>query len=94
MLQTLKHWFKQDTVLCIAWLLAIGTMFLVPPSMDYVGYIDFHTLGLLFALMAVMALGTVGNIENGFISVEVGAVTLAALAAGLALTLAWPERRG
>ena len=45
------------------------------------------------ALMAVMALGTVGNIENGFISVEVGAVTLAALAAGLALTLAWPERR-
>lgn len=46
------------------------------------------------ALMAVMALGTVGNIENGFISVEVGAVTLAALAAGLAVALAWPERRG
>lgn len=46
------------------------------------------------ALMAVMALGTVGNIENGFISVEVWAVTLAALVAGLALTLAWPERRG
>ena len=45
------------------------------------------------ALLAVMALGTVGNIENGFISVEVGAVTLAALMAGLALTLAWPERR-
>ena len=46
------------------------------------------------ALMAVMALGTVGNIENGFISVEVGAVTLATLAAGLAVALAWPERRG
>lgn len=46
------------------------------------------------ALMAVMALGTVGNIENGFISVEVGAVTLAALAAGLAVALVWPERRG
>lgn len=46
------------------------------------------------ALMAVMALGTVGNIENGFISVEVGAVTLAVLAAGLAVALAWPERRG
>ena len=46
------------------------------------------------ALMAVMALGTVGNIENGFISVEVGAVTLAALVAGLAVALAWPERRG
>ena len=46
------------------------------------------------ALLAVMALGTVGNIENGFISIEVGAVTLAALAAGLAVALAWPERRG
>lgn len=46
------------------------------------------------ALLAVMALGTVGNIECGFVSVQAGAVTLAALAAGLALTLAWPERRG
>lgn len=48
----------------------------------------------IFALLAVMALGTVGNIECGFVSVQAGAVTLAALAAGLALTLAWPERRG
>lgn len=45
------------------------------------------------ALLAVMALGTVGNIECGFVSVRAGAVTLAALMAGLALTLAWPERR-
>ena len=49
---------------------------------------------LIFALLAVMALGTVGDIENGFVSVRAGAVTLAALMAGLALTLAWPERRG
>ena len=49
---------------------------------------------LIFALLAVMALGTVGDIENGFVSVQAGALTLAALAAGLALTLAWPERRG
>ncbi len=41
-----------------------------------------------------MALGTVGNIECGFMSVRAGALTLAALVAGLALTLAWPERRG
>lgn len=46
------------------------------------------------ALLAVMALGTVGNIECGFVSVRAGAVTLAALAAGLAVALAWPERRG
>ena len=45
------------------------------------------------ALLAVMALGTVGDIENGFVSVRAGALTLAALVAGLALTLAWPERR-
>ena len=44
-------------------------------------------------LLAVMALGTVGNIECGFVSVRAGAVTLAALTVGLALTLAWPERR-
>lgn len=46
------------------------------------------------ALLAVMALGTVGNIECGFVSVQAGAVTLAVLAAGLAVALAWPERRG
>lgn len=46
------------------------------------------------ALLAVMALGTVGDIENGFVSVRAGAVTLAALMAGLAVALAWPERRG
>ena len=46
------------------------------------------------ALLAVMALGTVGNIECGFVSVRAGAVTLAALMAGLAVALAWPERRG
>ena len=46
------------------------------------------------ALLAVMALGTVGNIECGFVSVRAGAVTLAALTVGLAVALAWPERRG
>ena len=29
-------------------------MFLVPPDWGYMGYVDFHTLGLLFALMTVM----------------------------------------
>ena len=45
-------------------------------------------------LLGVLILGAVGNIECGFVSVRAGAVTLAALAAGLALTLAWPKRRG
>jgi len=49
------HLLKEDTVLCVAWILAFLTMFLVPPSRAYLDYIDFHTLALLFALMAVMA---------------------------------------
>lgn len=47
-----------------------------------------------FGLLGVLILGTVGNIECGFMGVRAGAVTLAALAAGLAVALAWPERRG
>lgn len=48
---------------------------------------------LFLGLLGVLILGTVGNIECGFVSVRAGAMTLAVLAAGLALTLAWPERR-
>lgn len=55
---------------------------------------NFRWIRVPRALLAVMALGTVGNIECGFVSVRAGAVTLAALTVGLALTLAWPERRG
>ena len=53
-------------------------------------WIRAHFLGLL----GVLILGAMGNIECGFVSVRAGAVILAALAAGLALTLAWPKRRG
>lgn len=48
---------------------------------------------LFLGLLGVLILGTVGNIECGFVSVQAGAVTLAALVAGLAVALAWPERR-
>ena len=50
-----KHFLQQETVLAVSWFLALGSMFLVPPSSAYLGYIDLHTLGLLFSLMAVMA---------------------------------------
>ena len=49
---------------------------------------------LIFALLAVLILGTVGDIENGYVGVRAGALTLAALTVGLAVALAWPERRG
>ena len=46
---------KKETVLFVAAILAVASMFVVPPSIDYIGYIDFRTLSLLFCLMAVMA---------------------------------------
>ena len=54
-MKQLIAFFKRETVLSIAWILAALSMLLVPPSRDYIHYIDFHTLGLLFSLMAVMA---------------------------------------
>lgn len=46
---------KQETVLCVAAVCAVLTMFLVPPDGTYPGYIDMRVLCLLFALMAVVA---------------------------------------
>lgn len=46
---------KKDAVLTAAWALAILSMAAVPPSISYIGYLDLHTLGLLFCLMATMA---------------------------------------
>lgn len=47
--------FKKETVLCVALILAALSMFIVPPDRDYLGYIDFRTLAILFCLMCVMA---------------------------------------
>lgn len=46
---------KMETVLSIAVLLAVISAFFVPPDLEYIGYIDFRTLAILFCLMAVMA---------------------------------------
>lgn len=48
------RFIKSEAVLCIAVLLAIISLFFVPPDEEYLGYIDYDTLALLFALMAVM----------------------------------------
>ena len=47
--------FKQETVLCAAFALAIVSMFFVHPDKEYIGYVDFRTLAILFCLMSVMA---------------------------------------
>lgn len=47
--------FKKETVLCVSLILAVASMFIVPPDKGYWGYIDFRTLAILFCLMSVMA---------------------------------------
>lgn len=46
--------FKKETVLCIAAVLAVVSMCINPPGAAYAGYIDWNTLAMLFSLMAVM----------------------------------------
>ena len=43
----ISAFFKKETVLCIAFILAVFSMFLVPPDRNYPGYIDFRTLAIL-----------------------------------------------
>lgn len=52
--QRCAAFFKQETVLCIAAVLAIVSVAFNPPSAAYAGYIDWETLAMLFSLMAVM----------------------------------------
>ncbi len=55
MVSKLKRVFAKDPVLCISGLLAAATALIIPPSSEYLSYIDVRTLALLFALMAVVS---------------------------------------
>lgn len=55
MMKKILIFFKKETVLCVALMLALFSMFLVPPDVKYLGYIDFRTLAILFCLLCVMA---------------------------------------
>ena len=46
---------KKEVVLVVATILAIVSAFVIPPSMAYMEYIDWHVLELLLCLMTVMA---------------------------------------
>ena len=50
-----KHIFQKEPVLTLPLGLAIISAFFVPPDAEYLGYIDFRTLAILFSLMTVMA---------------------------------------
>lgn len=54
MKKVIAFW-KKETVLCIALLLAVISSFVVVPDRAYADYIDFRTLAILFCLMSVMA---------------------------------------
>ena len=61
MLKKIKGFIAEETVFCIAAGCAILTMFIIPPDQEYLHYIDFRVLCLLFCLMAVVAgLKTIG----------------------------------
>lgn len=60
--------FKKETILCVAGLLAVLSMAWIPPGREYMGYINWQVLVLLFCLMSVMgglqALGIFKAIAN------------------------------
>ena len=55
MLTKIKNFIAKETVLCVAALCAVLTMFFIPPDKEYLHYIDFRVLCLLLCLMAVVA---------------------------------------
>lgn len=71
-LSSLVSFFKSETILCIAFLLAVLSAFVVPPSFEYADYLDWRTLALLFCLMLVVAglqhIGTFHVLGNTLLS--------------------------
>lgn len=53
-MEKIKRLFQKETVFCISFLLALLSMLFVAPSADYIEYIDFRVLAILFCLMVVM----------------------------------------
>ena len=54
-MRQIKEFIKNEVVLVVAAVLAVLSMFIVAPDKEYVEYVDFRTLAILFCLMAVMA---------------------------------------
>ena len=54
-MKRIKAFAKKETVLSAAIVLALVSMVLVKPDKEYLAYMDYRTMGLLFCLMTVMA---------------------------------------
>ena len=50
----ITDFIKKNTVLCIAFLAALLTSFIIKPDKEYIGYFDFKTLTCLFCVLAVV----------------------------------------
>ncbi len=53
-MKKILFFMKRETVLTVAFVLALVSMFLIPPDRGYLSYIDYRTLCILYALMAIM----------------------------------------
>lgn len=53
-LAKIVDFLRKETVLSVAWLLAIISAFFIKPNASYIDYIDFRSLGILWSLMVVM----------------------------------------
>ena len=54
-MSAVSSFFRREPVLCIAGAAALCSAFWVPPSWDFLGYLDWRVLALLFCLMAVVS---------------------------------------
>lgn len=54
-MKAVLNFLKKQVVLVVAWILAIISAFFVHPGKEYLAYIDWRSLGILWSLMAVMA---------------------------------------
>ena len=54
-MQRLRDFVRREVVLVVVIVLAAASCIAVPPDAAYSAYIDWHTLALLFCLMAVVA---------------------------------------
>lgn len=54
MAQKIKNYLRGDTVLSVSLVLALLSCLIEPPSLQYLRYIDFNTLIMLFCLMLII----------------------------------------
>ncbi len=54
-MESVKKFFKTEAVLTISFVAAAITAFFIPPSMEYISYIDTKVLVVLFCLMIIVA---------------------------------------